>query len=105
MDQAAVITEFLANALAMIPDFNAGASGFGGSPHVAVKFGGEQLGNALRAMGSAIRGEAGIMHSMAGVSTTRGGYERRKDDWQQQLRVANKELEQIDKQILGAEIK
>jgi hypothetical protein len=72
---------------------------------VALKFGGEQLGNALRAMGSAIKGEAGIMHSMAGVSTTRGGYERRKDDWKQQLALASKELDQIDKQILGAQIR
>ena len=105
LDQSAVVIEFLANSLALIPDFNAGASGFGGSPHVALKFGGEQLGNALRAMGSAIKGEAGIMHSMAGVSTTRGGYERRKDDWKQQLALASKELDQIDKQILGAQIR
>ncbi len=45
------------------------------------------------------------MHSQAGVSTTNAGYKRRSDEWQNQLNNANKELEQIDVQILGAQIR
>jgi hypothetical protein len=104
-EQAAVVIEYLGNVLALIPDFNLGASGFGGSPHVAAKFGGQQLGEAMRAMAGAIRGTAGVMHSQANVSSTQATYERRKEEWQFQLNTANKELEQLDKQILAAQVK
>lgn len=104
-EMAAVEIEFLGNILALIPGFSLGVAGFGGSPTVTVSFGGEQLGAAMRAMAGAIRGTAGVMHSQAGVSSTQATYERRKQEWQFQLNTANKELEQLDKQILGAQVK
>ncbi|MBA3542770.1 MAG: hypothetical protein H0T79_24345, partial [Deltaproteobacteria bacterium] len=102
---AAVIIEYLGNVMSMIPDFNLGASGFGGSPHAAVKYGGQQLGEGMRAMAGAIRGSAGVMHSMANVSSTVATFERRKEEWQLQLNLANSELLLVQKQILAATIR
>jgi hypothetical protein len=104
-ESAAVIVEYLGNVMALIPDFNLGASGFGGSPHVAAKFGGQQLGEAMRAMAGAIRGTAGVMHSMANVSSTVATFERRKEEWQLQLDLAKAELTQVQKQTLAATIR
>jgi hypothetical protein len=104
-ETAAVQIEYLGNVLAMIPDFNLGASGFGGSPHVVAKFGGQQLGEAMRAMAGAIRGTAGIAHSQANVMSTQATFQRRAQEWQHQLDLANAEFQQIAKQILAAEVR
>ncbi|PWT71279.1 MAG: hypothetical protein C5B59_18405 [Bacteroidetes bacterium] len=102
---AATIIETLAGIAHEVPDFSAGGSGFGGTPHVVVKYGGENIGESLRAAGTALRGTAGALHSTAGLISTIGGYQRRADEWQNQLNMANKELEQLDVQILGAQIR
>lgn len=41
----------------------------------------------------------------AAMASTMAGYERRRDDWNLQVDLAKKELAQIDKQILAAEIR
>jgi hypothetical protein len=104
-ETAAVAIEYLGDALALVPDFDLGASGFGGSPLAAVKFGGTQLGGATRAMAAAIRGTAGVMHSQASVASTQATYQRRQQEWQFQVDSANIELQQIQKQILGATVR
>jgi len=104
-EQAAVAIEYLGDVLALIPDFDVGASGFGGSPLAAVKFGGTQLGQSMRAMAGAIRGTAGVMHSQANVASTQATYQRRTAEWQFQLNVAQGELKQVEKQILAAQVR
>lgn len=104
-DLAAVEIEYLGNILGLIPDFDLGAEGFGGSPVVTVKFGGTQLGGATRAIASAIRGIAGVAHSQAGVASTQATYARRLQEWQYQLTLANTELQQVLKQILAATVR
>jgi hypothetical protein len=105
MEQSGVAIEYLGNILALIPDFDLGASGFGGTPLVAAKFGGTQLGGATRAMAAAIRGTAGTLHSQAGVASTQAGYQRRSAEWQFQLDLANAELAQVQKQILAVQVR
>ena len=50
----AIVADVLAGVMFLIPNFQVGASGFGGSPHVSVKEGGENAG------GSATRGANGL---------------------------------------------
>jgi hypothetical protein len=102
---ASTIVETLAGIAHEVPDFTAGASGFGGSPHVTVKYGGQNIGESLRAAATALRGTAGVLHSSAALSSTVAGFERRAEEWQNQLNISSKELEQIDVQILGAQIR
>jgi hypothetical protein len=104
-ETAAVAIEYLGNTLGLIPDFEVGAQGFGGSPVATVKFGGTQLGGATRAVAAAIRGAAGVQHSQANVASTQATYQRRLQEWQFQLSVANAELQQVSKQILAATVR
>ncbi len=104
-ETAAVQIEYLGNVLGLIPDFDIGAEGFGGSPVATVKFGGTQLGGATRAIAAAIRGTAGVAHAQANVATTQATFQRRAQEWQFQLNTANAELQQVLKQILAATIR
>jgi len=99
------IIRTIAGALRLVPEFHVGASGFGGSPHVVFQLGGSAMSTAT-SIGADI---LNILSSMASYEANRasilGGYERRFDDWKLQERLADKELKQIEKQILAAEIR
>jgi Tc toxin complex TcA C-terminal TcB-binding domain/Neuraminidase-like domain/Salmonella virulence plasmid 28.1kDa A protein len=102
---AATVVETLAGVAHLIPGLEAGAAGFGGSPTLTVKFGGQEVGSSVEAAGRALRGTAGVLQAGASIASTVAGYSRRGDEWQFQLNLANKELEQIDSQILAAQIR
>jgi hypothetical protein len=88
-----------------VPSFTAGASGFGGSPVVTATLGGEQVGNVAKAAAETLRGMASALQQGAGLANTIGGYQHRRDDWDLQRRTADKEIEQIDRQLIAAEIR
>ena len=70
-----------------------------------VSFGGLQLANVFNAASAAAGVKVAIDNSKGSMAATTGGYERRRDDWQMQAATAAKELEQLDQQILAAEIR
>ncbi|TRX60188.1 hypothetical protein FNH22_09070 [Fulvivirga sp. M361] len=97
--------EALAGGLALIPDAEVGVAGAFGSPFITAKFGGEK---ASTAVGFAAR----VLHALSAIESfgaskagILGGYDRRRDDWELQTDLAETEIEQIDKQILAAEIR
>ncbi|MEO8109737.1 MAG: neuraminidase-like domain-containing protein [Ginsengibacter sp.] len=68
-------------------------------------FGGSYVGRALSAMGQNF-GFIGSQYSFeASMASTMAGYTRRKEEWDLQADLAQKELDQTDKQILAAEIR
>jgi len=99
------VVRTVAGALSLIPEFHVGASGFGGSPEVVLQFGGSALSKAT-SIGADI---LNILSSVASYEANRasilGGYDRRFDDWKLQERLAKKELAQIARQIVAAEIR
>jgi hypothetical protein len=93
--------------VSVVPDFYAGgliglAGGALVNSHLA---GGEKASGALSKVGNALIQTAGILDRVAGILGTHASYQRRWEDWKLQERLANKELEQLDKQIAAAEIK
>ncbi|HEY0426486.1 MAG TPA: neuraminidase-like domain-containing protein [Pyrinomonadaceae bacterium] len=102
---AANITYALGAGLALIPDLTLGVSGFGGSPEGAAKFGGSLLAHSTDAIGKGLSIFSAIASYEANRASILGGYDRRFDDWKLQERVAKKELAQIDRQIVAAEIR
>lgn len=102
---AANITYALGAGLALIPDFALGASGFGGSPHGAAKFGGSLLAHSTDAIGKGLSIFSAIASYEASRASILGGYDRRYDDWKLQERLAARELTQINQQITAAEIR
>ncbi len=88
-----------AGVLSAIPTAHAQAVSSG------VSFGGLQLANVM----NAVAGAAGIMATIdsakGAMAATKGGYERRMDDWQFQKASAAKELEQLEQQLFAAQIR
>jgi hypothetical protein len=90
----------LAGILALIPNFKVGVP-----TSIGATFGGDNVSQGLKAFSSFLGGMNGLLHSAAGLASTMGSYQRRYDDWKLQERATFKELEQIDKNILAAEIR
>ena len=88
----------LASALYLIPDIEAGAP-----PRVV--FGGNFLGNAQSAFAAAMGYFSGQHFNKATRAEIMAQREHRQDDWTFQAEQAKKEIEQLDKQILAAEIR
>ncbi|NJL54921.1 phage tail tape measure protein [bacterium] len=70
-----------------------------------VQWGGTNAGNALNAASTALGIAATQLNFDATMNSLMGGYIRRKEEWNLQADLAQKELDQIDKQILAAEIR
>jgi len=92
--------DYIANVLCMIPDVKVGVP-----TTIGATLGGSGLGGAMKAMSGYLGSMVSLIHSTASLSATMGGYQRRADDWDLQERLATKEIEQIGKQIAGAEIR
>ena len=105
IDTGIAIGYTLAGGLKLIPDFILGASGFGGSPHAAVTTGGKSFGDSAEDTVKTLQSIATALDKNASLMATNASYDRRSQEWRNQLNLANKELEQIDVQTLGAQIR
>lgn len=101
----ATIMDTLGGVLAAIPDFDIGASGFGGSPVVKVKTGGVSFSKAVELAARAAYQAASILDKEASIANTMASYRRRKDDWDFQRDLAAKEIEQLERNIAAAELR
>lgn len=105
LDTKIAVGYSLAVGLKLIPNFIIGASGFGGSPHATVDTGGEQVGDSAE---TGVRALSAISHAFdkgASIASTLASYTRRENDWDFQATTASKELENIEVQIKGSELK
>ncbi|HYV06357.1 MAG TPA: neuraminidase-like domain-containing protein, partial [Blastocatellia bacterium] len=90
----------VANFIYALPDIKIGApTSFGAT------FGGHNLGNAARALGAYHGSLAVISNVTASMTAAEAAFERRNADWDHQVEVTAKEIEQIQKQIAAAEIR
>jgi hypothetical protein len=103
--QIAQVMNVAASVANLVPSIDIGAAGIGGSPRAGATFGGPNVAGALQAYAGAIHFLANIESYNANKASIQAGQDRRWDDWKFQERLANKELEQIDKQIAAAELR
>lgn len=89
----------------ILPTVDIGVSGFGGTPTAKAAIGGLNFGTSLQAVAGGFTMLANIANYNANKASINAGHERRWDDWKLQERLANKELEQIEKQIAAGELK
>jgi hypothetical protein len=87
------------------PDVEVGIAGVAGTPFATVKYGGTTVGGAAEGFAHAVSMLGSLTASAASMSATMGGYQRRAEEWALQKDLAAKEQEQIDRQILGSEIR
>ncbi|MGH8546688.1 MAG: neuraminidase-like domain-containing protein, partial [Gammaproteobacteria bacterium] len=88
-----------------VPNFDVGTAGWAASPVVKASFGGNNLGSALQSAAGVLEMIARQHTHDATMASIKGGYDRRWDDWKLQEQLADRELEQIDKQIAAGEIR
>jgi peptidoglycan hydrolase-like protein with peptidoglycan-binding domain len=92
--------EALAAILCLIPGIKTGAP-----TTLGATYGGDNLGPAAQAYGAKAGANASMLNTSASLSATLGSFERRQDDWDHQADLATRELEQVQKQIAGAQIR
>jgi hypothetical protein len=102
---AAQVIEAAAGVAFQFPDATLGTSGFYGSPVATMKLGGSTAGASLHAAGNVLSYIASVHNYWANEAGTQATWERRSRDWTLQMQTAVKELEQIDKQKLAADIR
>jgi hypothetical protein len=105
MQQVAQIIGTAASVAHIVPSFDVGGAGAGGSPRAGVSFGGPNVGSSLQATASVFNFIADVHTFDANQASIDAGYDRRWEDWKFQERLANKELEQIESSIAAARLR
>lgn len=95
----------LAGGLKLIPSFILGAAGIGGSPTACAETGGKSFGDSAEDLTKTLESIAHALDKAAAICSTVAGYERRQDEWDHQLELTVKELQQIDVQIASAQLR
>ena len=101
----ATAAEVLAGAMFLIPDFQIGASGFGGSPHVSAKTGGKSIGKSAERGANGLYNIGTILSQSAEIARTVAVYQRREEDWDHEAEKAKKEISRAAREIAAAEIR
>jgi len=102
--ELANLTEVGAALAAQVPNVTIGTSGMA-SPVATATFGGLNLVAALQSQARVLAWKSGHESYKANMASIRGAWARRSEEWKLQERLAAKELEQIDKQIIAAQIR
>jgi hypothetical protein len=97
---SAAFSNLLSRELSLVPDFKVGALSTAGST-----FGGSQLGTAAGMYAQAFDWNAALLTYHANRAAILGGFDRRQEDWDLQVELADKEIAQLDRQTLAAEIR
>lgn len=97
--------EALAAGLALIPQVDLGAEGFGGSPRVTAQFGGQQISAATKFAADVMNLAAVAADSVAGTTGLAASHERRAEDWTFQRDLAILESASIDRQVEAARLR
>lgn len=92
-------TAALASIVSWVPNVMIGAFSAG------AQTGGDNASNATRGAADSLGIAAAMNNHIGTIAGINAGFERRKQDWQLQLKLANTEIEQLNKQIIAAEIR
>ena len=90
----------LGGGLSLIPNFHLSLP-FSAGPTA----GGDNLERSVANFSNSIGKVVGLLNTIGSMAGTMGGHQRRFEDWKLQERLANKELEQIEKQIAASDIR
>ncbi len=100
LQDAGIRAHILAGIMHLLPNTKIGTPTTVGFTH-----GGENVGEAAKEFGESISNAVSLLNTTASMTATMGSYQRRADDWKLQREVADKELEQIERQIAAAKIR
>jgi hypothetical protein len=96
------LIDILGSEMALIPNFDLGASGIA-SPVVTATFGGSNIAQALGAYSRVFSFIASLHTYNANLASIKGGWARRSQDWALQAELARIEMDQINRQQIAAQ--
>ena len=102
---AATALNAMAGTASLVPNFSFGAAGFGGSPTVTTSYGGGNVAGSAGSFAQLFAGASGILQSTGGLLETQASHQRTFDDHQFQADLARKELIQVGKQVVTAQVR
>lgn len=102
---AASLTHTGGAAAAVIPEVTIGLSGWAASPVTVAMTGGHNAHSASISAAEALTALGGALTTAGNIVGTVAGWDRRKDDWDLQAKLAQREIAQIEAQIVAAEIR
>ncbi len=98
------ISEAIAQVMGVVPDMWVGVAGIAGTPVELDQLPvGSKLGSDFSTAARILNALAEIAGSSGALSLTEGGWDRREAEWRLQAEVIGIEIEQIERQLLGAE--
>ncbi|MFL9966303.1 hypothetical protein PQR02_35990 [Paraburkholderia sediminicola] len=96
--------EAIAGAMSSAGNYFTGVAGFGGTPLIYYQLPiGQPLSGGFAAAARVLVGLSEIAGSTAGLELTESGWDRRLAEWTHQIDVLTIEIQQIERQILGAQ--
>jgi hypothetical protein len=105
LQEAAQGVKLAASIISILPAIDLGASGFGGTPLAKFKIGGLELGQAADLAAEVLSFLSQMARNDSAMASSIASFDRRWEDWKLQERLAEKELDQMDKQIAAAELR
>lgn len=99
LEKQAGTFNLLASIMGMLPQVSLGAFS------ATMEMGGLHLSGVFSAIASGMNVEAGVKRNEASLSSQLGGYLRRQEDWDLQIRQAELEMKHIDQQLVAAEVR
>lgn len=104
MEKLAADYQLAAGYVGYLPDFDIGISGIS-SPVVKARWGSSNLMAMLNAMAQNANFYGSDLRHQANMASIHAGHIRRQEEWDHQANIATQEVEQLEKQILAAEIR
>ncbi len=101
----AAALQMQASAAHGVPSFDIGPNGWAGSPKATVMFGGSNVAAGIESFAAYLRMHADTNTYMASAKGMMAGFARRWEDWKLQETLAERELTQLDRQIVAAEVR
>lgn len=89
---------------AMIPDVEAGGSGFAASPRLSAQVGGDDLSDFSEAVANGLEALADTFEKGADLAAKVAEYERRTGEWIYELTTAGLEMKELDQKIAVSEL-
>ncbi len=102
LNAASALQTGLSAVLALVPDFHAGATGAGGTPHVKATFGGKELSAAAKFGAGVLKAEADVADIAAKLAATLASYARRQDNWTEAAAEAQIQIAEANDRLAAA---
>jgi hypothetical protein len=97
--------DLVAKVMHAIPEFQTGAAGGFSSPFVTLQLGGQMFGDIAGAFAASLEKVMSKSESEAELAAAQAEYQRRREEWQHELDLLNKEKAQVEKRVAETQLK